>query len=70
MIKVICRQSLNHIAINNDVDNILFDSWPLPRKLSSPIFQFYVYVGPTFYVKHLHRVLKTIFTEMQTCTEV
>ena len=37
--KVICRQSLNHIAINNDVDNILFVSWPLPRKLFSPVFQ-------------------------------
>ena len=43
----------NHIAINNDVGNILFDSRPLLRKLSPPIFQFYVYVGPLFYAKHL-----------------
>ena len=47
--KVISRHSLIHTAINNDVDNILFDSWPLPRKLSSPVFQFYVYVGSMFY---------------------
>ena len=50
--KVISQQSRNYIAINIDVDNILFDSWPLPRKLSSPVFQFYVYVGPMFHVKH------------------
>ena len=50
--KVIFRQSLNHIAINNDVDIVLFDSWPLPRKVSSPVFQFYVYVGHMFYIKH------------------
>ena len=53
MAKVICPQSLNHIAINNDVYNILFDSWPLLQiRLSSPVFQFYVYVDPMFYVKH------------------
>ena len=44
--------SNNHIAINNDVDNILFDSWLFLRKLSSPIFKFCVYVVPTFYAKH------------------
>ena len=50
--KVICRQSLNHITINNGVHKILFDSWPLPREFSSPVFPFYVYVGPMLYVKH------------------
>ena len=50
--KVICGQSLNHIEISSEVDNILFDSWLLLRKLSLPVFQFYVYVGPMFYVKH------------------
>ena len=59
MAKVICRQSLNHVAINNDVDNILFDSWPLPRKLSSPVFQFYVYVGPMFYPSYKNKPILT-----------
>ena len=56
MTKVDLRQiSINHIAINNDVDHILFDSWPLPRKLC--------------FILNIDRALKTMFTEMQTCTE-
>ena len=68
--KVICRQSLNHIAINNDVDNILFDSWPLPRNCLHQFFSF-MYLRALCFMLNIDRALKTIFTAhlMQTCTE-
>ena len=50
--KVICRQSINHITINNGVHKILFDSWPLPREFSSPVLC----------MLNIDRVLKTIIT--------